>query len=338
MQSFPAEGASRTAGRRHAASTFSHSQECENVALDEPDSLAGRHGDALALGRGIAGFAECFASDPPRVVLVLGDRIEAFAAAAAASVAGIRVAHMHGGDRAEGIADDSLRHAITKMAHIHLPATTISAQRIIAMGEHPDRVQVVGSPGIDGLDSFKPVSDKDYHALGEPRLVVLMHPLGRDEEVEFRIASQIIDVARELGPILVLHPNHDPGRDGIMQAIGESGCEHRAHLPREMFVGLLKRVGILIGNSSAGLIECAALGIHTINIGHRQRGRERAANIVDVRELDSDNLRAAIKSALQSLRPDPSGQFGDGHTGIRTAELLATFDEAAHSLAKCNSY
>jgi UDP-hydrolysing UDP-N-acetyl-D-glucosamine 2-epimerase len=249
---------------------------------------------------------------------------------------------MHGGDRAEGIADESLRHAITKMAHIHLPATIISAQRIIAMGEHRDRVHIVGSPAIDGLNDIAALNDKDFRALGSPRLIVLMHPLGRDDETEHRCAANIISIARECGPILVLHPNHDSGREGVMRAIelsgGGGGCEHRAHLPRETFIGLLKRVGVLVGNSSAGLIECAALGVRTINIGNRQRGRERAANVVDVRESDANAIRTAITSALQSPHPTHDSAFGDGQTGPRTAEILATFDLATHGITKCNSY
>jgi UDP-hydrolysing UDP-N-acetyl-D-glucosamine 2-epimerase len=344
MQSVVAENAAfATPRHRRSQCTFSHSQECENVAaLEEPprESMTGRAADAHAVGLGVAGFADHFATDPPDVVLVLGDRIEAFAAAAASAIAGIRVAHLHGGDRAEGIADESLRHAITKLAHIHLPATTVSAQRIMAMGENPDRIHVVGSPGLDGLSQIPPLSDDVFRSLGEPHLVLLMHPIGRNDDAEFRAASSIIQTAREFGPILLLHPNHDPGRNGVMRAIETSGggCEHRAHLPREAFIGLLKRSGILIGNSSAGLIECAALGVHAINIGTRQRGRERAANVIDVGEGDAAALRDSIKSAFDSPRPTPDHSFGDGQTGPRTAKILATFDPAIHSLAKCNTY
>ena len=113
-------------------------------------------------GSGISGLAEWLAGHTVEVVLVLGDRIEAFAAASAAAVAGVLVAHLHGGDRAPGIADEAMRHAITKLAHIHLPATPRSAQRIVAMGEEPARVHVVGSPAVDGLSEVPALADEAY--------------------------------------------------------------------------------------------------------------------------------------------------------------------------------
>jgi UDP-hydrolysing UDP-N-acetyl-D-glucosamine 2-epimerase len=128
------------------------------VAMQRPDER-GRHGYASALARGVSGFVEYLGARPADVVLLLGDRIEPFAAAAAAAALGIRVAHLHGGDRAEGVADESWRHAISKMAHIHLPATRRSARRLIRMGEDERRVHVVGSPAIDGLKRVEPLPD-----------------------------------------------------------------------------------------------------------------------------------------------------------------------------------
>ena len=129
-------------------------------------------------------MTDVFAQIKPHCVLVLGDRIEAFAGASAGSIGGFMLAHMHGGDRAEGIADEAMRHAITKLAHLHLPATQESADRIIAMGEHADGVHVVGSPAIDGLDAIPPLSDEKYAALGSLEIVFLMHPIGRADDAE----------------------------------------------------------------------------------------------------------------------------------------------------------
>ncbi|MBC7773036.1 MAG: UDP-N-acetylglucosamine 2-epimerase, partial [Pyrinomonadaceae bacterium] len=119
----------------------------------------GRAADALSLGRGVCGFAAAFDRLMPAWVVVLGDRIEAFAAASAAAIAGIRVAHIHGGDRAEGIADESMRHAITKLAHLHFTATAESALRVLRMGEPSETIHVVGSPAIDGIGDIAPMSD-----------------------------------------------------------------------------------------------------------------------------------------------------------------------------------
>lgn len=129
---------------------------------------AGRLADAAALGRGIQHLSALLHVMAPDIVLVLGDRIEAFAGATAASVGGIHVAHIHGGDRAEGVADEAMRHAITKLAHMHLPATAQSAERICRMGEHAAQVHVVGSPAIDAIATIPAISDARYAELGRP--------------------------------------------------------------------------------------------------------------------------------------------------------------------------
>ena len=308
------------------------------VVMPRPDS-AGRIADAGALIAGMTAFIHQFEATPPDVVLVLGDRIEAFAAAAAASVGGIRVAHMHGGDRAEGIADEAMRHAITKLAHIHLPATEESAQRIIRMGEDPDRVHVVGSPAIDGLGEMAALEDDEYEALGRPDIVFLLHPVGRDDEAEYDDARHLLDVCREAGRVLALHPNHDPGRNGILRAIEKTtDLLHFPHLPRERFIGLLRRVKAIVGNSSAGLIECAALPVWCINVGPRQAGREKPENVLDCPEGAREGIRAALRRSFGEPAPGYDGRYGIGEAGRRTARLLATFDSDKHPIRKRNTY
>jgi UDP-hydrolysing UDP-N-acetyl-D-glucosamine 2-epimerase len=307
------------------------------VPMQRPGS-ATRAAEAEALGRGVSGFARCLAKNPADVVLVLGDRVEAFAAAAAASVAGVRVAHLHGGDRATGIADEALRHAITKLAHIHLAATRASAERIASMGEEPDRIHVVGSPAIDGLDAIPPLPDAAYQALGRPEILVLLHPAGGPEEEERALAGALLAACRRAGRVMVLRPNHDPGRGAILGAIEEAmgtgnGC---GHLPRRDFVGLLRRVRLLAGNSSAGLIECAALGVPCVNVGPRQDGRERAANVIDAAP---GAIEASVSAALARprARAPAAHPFGDGRAGVRAAAVLAGFDPLRVPLAKRNT-
>ena len=300
---------------------------------------AGRFADARALGRGISAFASYLAANSADVVLVLGDHLEGLAAAAATSVAGIRAAHMHGGDRAEGIADEAMRHAITKLAHIHLPATEESAQRIIRMGEDPDRVHVVGSPAIDGLGEMAPLEDDEYEALGRPDIVFLLHPVGRDDEAEYDDARHLLDVCREAGRVLALHPNHDPGRNGILRAIEKTtDLLHFPHLPRERFIGLLRRVKAIVGNSSAGLIECAALPVWCVNVGPRQAGREKPENVLDRPEGAREGIRAALRRSFGEPAPAYDGRYGIGEAGRRTARLLATFDSDKHPIRKRNTY
>ena len=310
------------------------------IAMQSPDQI-GRDHDAKAFGRGVSGFADYFAQTAPDTVLVLGDRIEPFAAAAAASIAGIRVAHMHGGDRGEGIADESIRHAITKLTHVHFPATTTSAQRIIAMGEDPARVHVVGSPAIDGLSDIPPASNDLCDKLGKPEIIVLLHPVGDEDAVEHQRAAALLRLCKNTARTFALHPNHDPGRCGIAKAIEESGCLHRAHLSREQFIGLLRRAKLIVGNSSAGLIECSAILLRCLNVGSRQAGREKPANVIDVPDWDYQTIESSIQSALNipPVRPSEINHpYGDGHCGERTAALLATLDFETHSLKKRNTY
>ncbi|MGH7292200.1 MAG: UDP-N-acetylglucosamine 2-epimerase, partial [Myxococcota bacterium] len=151
-------------------------------------------------------------------------------------------------------------------------------------------------------------------------------------------AVQIIRICRESGPLLVLHPNHDAGREGIVRAIEAAKARHVAHLPRAEFVGLMRRVEVLVGNSSAGLIEVAALGVPAVNLGPRQGGREMPGNVIDLPRWTSQSLVRAIADARERGHAQVKHPYGDGRAGARTAELLATLDFATHGLRKRNTY
>jgi len=317
----------------------------DSVPMQKPGP-ASRLDDAEATGRGIARFARSFGGLRPDWVVVLGDRIEAFAAASAASIGGVAVAHIHGGDRAEGIADEAMRHAITKLAHLHLAASAQSAERIRRMGEREDSIHVVGSPAIDDLDRFAPLTDEAWIALGSPHAAVLMHPVGRHAEEEEAAAWAVIEgVTLALGQgasVLALAPNHDPGRTGIASAIdaatGKGVARTANHLPRERFVGLLKRLaesnGVFVGNSSAGLIEAAALRVPTVNVGARQAGRERPANVVDAERESAEVVAAAVGRALEIDRAGLRHPYGEGRAGAKIAALLAGIDPHATGLVR----
>jgi len=301
------------------------------IAEIVPMQIAGKTGrteDAEALARGIARFTRAFDKLRPDWVVVLGDRIEAFAAAVAASVGGWALAHIHGGDRAEGIADEAMRHAITKLAHLHLPATPESAARVIKMGERPEHVHTVGSPAIDDLAAFAPLSDTDFEELGRPAVVFLMHPIGRSKELEEAGAASVLE-ALSSERVLALAPNLDAGREGILLAIANSGVRTTDHLPRERLIGLFKRLaaasprGVLVGNSSAALIECAALQLPAVDLGQRQGGRERCGNVVHV---DSERSEAVVRAVCSARAIEPAGvthPYGDGTAGPRIAAVLA---------------
>lgn len=303
----------------------------DRVEMQQPGE-AGRLADARATARGIAGFAGALERLNPGWLVVLGDRIEAFAAASAASIAGFAVAHLHGGDRAEGVADEAMRHAITKLAHLHLPATRESAARIARLGEPERFIHVIGSPAIDALSGIPPMNDADFARLGSPEFVFLMHPIGRADELEERDARAVLGaLARRR--VLCLSPNHDPGREGIARAITATpGVAREHHLPRAAFIALLKRLasskGALVGNSSAGLIEAAALRLPAIDIGPRQGGRETSENVIHIDEPTAPALERAIAAARVLDLSNAKHPFGDGTAGPRAAELLARLDPA----------
>ncbi len=289
----------------------------------------GRAADVAALGRGIAGFGRVFAAIQPTFVLLLGDRIEPLAAACAASVGGFRVAHLHGGDRGEGVADEAIRHAITKLAHLHLPASEQSRQRLIRMGEPASTIFRVGSPAIDDLQPIQP----DPNA---PELIVIQHPIGGSDQQERTWMQQTLDATCGYTR-LVLAPNLDPGCLGIRQALRAASVLPIEHLPREQFLRLLAGCRAILGNSSAGLIEAAALRRPCVNIGPRQAGREKPPNVIDC-DYGTRPVRAAIAKALKLDLRRSRHPYGDGRTGPRVARLLATLDLARIPIRKRNSY
>lgn len=290
---------------------------------------SGRAADVEALARGVRGLGEVFASMQPDFVVVLGDRIEVLAAASAASVGGFRVAHIHGGDRAEGVADEAVRHAVSKLAHLHFAATARSRKRLIRMGEAAARVYNVGSPAVDGLRAMAPADDA-------PAVIVLQHPIGASDEQERQwMRGTLRATARH--ERLVMSPNHDPGRDGIMRALREAKVDVVDHLPRARFLSLLAGAGVIVGNSSAGLIEAAALRTACLNIGPRQGGRERPGNVVDC-DYGERAVRAALHQALDLDLRRMRHPYGNGRAGERIAEVLAQVDLADLPGRKQNSY
>jgi len=302
------------------------------IAAQVPMQREGETGydaDVQAVSRGIAGLGQVFAELEPDAVVVLGDRVEVLAAAVAASVGGRLLAHIHGGDRAEGVADEAMRHAVGKLAHIHFPATTQSRERLIRMGEVPDRVFNVGSPAIDALKGVTPASDA-------PALVVMQHPVGETPEREHAWMDATLRATAKHDR-LVFAPNHDPGHPGILEAIAGHGIEPVNHVPRGRFLALLAGARAIVGNSSAGLIEAAALGTACVNIGPRQGGREAPGTVVHC-GYGEDAARAALDEALALDTSKLDHPYGDGHTGRRIIDTLASLDFAKMSRRKRNAY
>ncbi len=286
-------------------------------------------GDGLAAqtGRATAGLAAAIDRLGTDVVLVVGDRVEAFAGATAGHLSGRVVAHVHGGDRAMGQVDDALRHAITKLAHVHFPATAASAERLVKLGEDRWRVRLAGSPGIDGIAAAAPPGRAGPYDRGRYALVVL-HPTDADEAAEARRAKLLLAGTFRIGlPPVIIYPNNDPGHAGIVrcwETFGRPWSRHR-DVPRPQFLALMRDAAVLVGNSSSGIIEAASFGTPVVDVGPRQQGREHGPNVVHVpwSKPAIDRAVAAIWNDGRPVRFPKRNVYGGRGTGRKIAAVLA---------------
>ena len=292
---------------------------------------------AVQTGKAMAKLAELYEALGADIVLVVGDRVEAFAAASAATVGQRVVAHVHGGDRAVGQVDDALRHAITKLAHLHFAATAESAARIERLGEDPWRIHCVGAPGIDGIKAIaapRQVLSRQFPDFLPRRFgLLVLHPEAGEDRADAANAALVLDALRTspIDRVLVIYPNNDPGSAGIIrvwdeqpEADGGRFSYHR-NLSRSAFLGLLRDAAVLVGNSSSGIIEAASFGTPVINIGRRQLGRQQSENVTDVpfrREAIARTLRSVWNHG-QPQRFDGTNVYGGQETGRRIAQVLA---------------
>ncbi len=287
---------------------------------------------AVQTGRATAGIAAALERLASDVVLVVGDRVEAFAAATAGHLSGRIVAHVHGGDRALGQVDDALRHAVTKLAHVHFPATPASAERLLRLGEDRWRIHRVGSPGIDGIAKLAGPTEMRGHAL------VVLHPTDGDENAEQRRAAMLLAAVRGAGLLpVIVYPNNDPGHAGIVRCWeGVTVGRVFRDIPRGRFLGLMRDAAVLVGNSSSGIIEAASFGTPVVDVGPRQRGRECGENVVHV-----PWTRRAIARAIESVvggRSPARNLYGGKDTGKRIAAALARTPLHGRALRKLIAY
>ncbi|MGA2439380.1 MAG: UDP-N-acetylglucosamine 2-epimerase [Tepidisphaeraceae bacterium] len=321
----------------------------ENWRIDAVVEWA-KSGRAEAVGRAIWQLAKVFKRLKPQIVLVAGDRVEAFAAAAAAHLCDIAVAHVHGGDRAMGQMDDALRHAISKLAHVHFPATRQSAERLAKMGEDRWRIHCFGSPGIDGI--VKTVAGRAlirrwFGDLKARRYALLaLHPIEADEGVEFRRASLVAGALRKSGVerIVVIYPNNDPGGGGIARCWeklrGDRRFIVRRDLPRPVFLGLLRDAAMLVGNSSSGIIEAASFRTPVIDIGPRQLGRECCEDVRNVPYRQSAIAAAVTRiwKAGSPRRGKHRNPYAGRNAGVAIAGVLKRLRIHRRLLRKIISY
>jgi UDP-hydrolysing UDP-N-acetyl-D-glucosamine 2-epimerase len=295
---------------------------------DDPGSVA------RSIGLGVAGFARAFARRRPDILVVLGDRFEMYCAAVAALPFKIPVAHIHGGELTQGAFDDALRHSMTKLSHLHFVSTREHAQRVIQLGEEPWRVTVSGAPALDNLRNLKLPGRRELEreiglSLDPAPLLVTFHPVTLEFENTARYIRELLAALQEIRmPVVFTAPNADTGARVIRKAVKTYVQRHPQavfveNLGTRAYFGLMAHAAAMVGNSSSGLIEAPSYKLPVVNIGTRQQGRIRAANVVDVGYARRDIVRAIRRAVSPDFRRELSrlvNPYGDG----RAAERIIT--------------
>ncbi|MGB0960085.1 MAG: UDP-N-acetylglucosamine 2-epimerase [Halocynthiibacter sp.] len=322
-----------------------------NIACEVPVTLTGQDGAEMgaALAHELLGFLTAWQHDRPDLILVLGDRGEMLAAALAAVHLGIPVGHIHGGERS-GTLDESFRHAISKLAHVHFPATDEAHERLIRMGEQPDNIWTIGAPGLVGLTEGVKHSPAlaDTHNLTATgaSVIVVFHPVVQEAAqagAQIQILLGFLSETSCHG--IILRPNSDAGGAEIDAALQKFSSNPNTsdrfaileHLPRDRYLESLKAADIMIGNSSSGIIESASFDLACLNLGTRQNNRLRNDNTVDCPTLSPEKIKASYNAAITMKGPFVN-LYGDGKTDRRLVKILQELTLDPSILAKCNSY
>lgn len=296
---------------------------------------------ARAIGRGVEGFACQYVKHKPDVIVLLGDRFEIFAAAAAAVPFKIPIAHIHGGERTQGSYDEHFRHAITKMSHIHFCAAKEYKERIIRMGENPKFVYCVGAPGLDNIKRIKLMRDTELRyelriPVGKKIGVVTYHSMTLEKETAAKqLTALLAAIGRHKDVFWVFTaPNADTEHrvivDRIKRFAGKhpGSCAFYITLGTLRYLSLLRRASVMVGNSSSGIYEAPSFKLPVVNIGDRQEGRIKARNIIDVRGCRKGPIERAIKKALSAgFRRSLKGlknPYGGSNVSGRIARKLKT--------------
>ena len=281
-----------------------------------------------SVGLGCIGFAEAFARLNPDIVLILGDRFEILAAAQAAMIARIPIAHVHGGELTAGVIDDAIRHSVTKMSQIHFVANERFKKRVIQLGENPDRVFVVGAPGIDNIANLNLLGKDELESelgitFAKYNFLVTYHPVTLSEE-DPRVALGELFSALDIFPnsrLIITFPNVDTNSQLIVQELQRYADQHKDRvllvksLGQLKYLSLLQFVDAVIGNSSSGLIEAPSFSVPTINIGNRQKGRIMAKSVINCSEKSVEIIEAIKKAISEDFKNSIrhcKNPYGDG--------------------------
>ena len=291
-------------------------------------------GIAKSIGLGTMGCAEALDRLKPDLLVLLGDRFEILAAAQAALIARIPVAHIAGGDTTEGAFDEAIRHSITKMAHLHFVTNEEAAKRVRQLGEDPAHIHVVGSPGIDQIRRLKLLSRAELsQELGftfkEKNLLVTFHPVTLDDVSAKQQFQELLDALDQLGNetgVIFTKPNADTDGRVIIGMVDDYVATRphaRAYtsLGQLRYLSAMAQVNAVVGNSSSGLYEAPSFGKPTVNIGDRQKGRLQASSVLNCGAV-AGKIRAAIGEALTRDCTGTVNPYGDGHSSERIVSLI----------------
>jgi GDP/UDP-N,N'-diacetylbacillosamine 2-epimerase (hydrolysing) len=298
-------------------------------------------GIAKSMGLGLIGFADALNELKPDLIVVLGDRFEIFSAVAAALVARIPVAHLHGGETTEGSFDEALRHSITKMSQLHFVAAEEYRQRVIQLGEHPDRIFLVGGLGIDSIQQLKLLDRSELEKsldfkLGKRNLLITFHPVTLENSSATEQMSELLAALSELKDtgLIFTMPNADNGGRSLINLVEQfvaisPNARAYTSLGQLRYLSCIAQVDGVVGNSSSGLAEVPSFKKGTINIGDRQRGRLQASSVIDCepnRQSISSGLNVLFSTAFQQELNQVINPYGHGGASEKILNTIKAFD------------
>lgn len=315
-------------------------------------------GAATAMGLGTIKAAEVLAERKPDILVVLGDRPEVLATVVAALPLLIPVAHLHAGESTEGAIDENIRHAVTKLSHILFTATDHYAKRLLQMGEEAWRIHVCGATGLEHIYKTPLPSKEEVEGelgldLSQPTLLVTQHPVTLRSSGAAASAPSpgdaVFDVAEVLGavedsglPAVITYPNSDTGGRAIIDYIQAFQARYprataRVNLGTRLYLGLMKHAAALVGNSSSGIIEAASFGVPVVNVGERQQGRVRGANVIDVvteRAAISEGIQRALDPVFRKEVAGMQNPYGRGEASEHIVRVLKEVELGQRLLQK----
>lgn len=295
-------------------------------------------GTAKSMGLGVLGFADALSRLAPDVLVILGDRFEALAAAQTAMILRIPIVHLHGGEITEGAYDDAIRHAITKLSYLHGTSTEEYRQRVIQLGESPERVKNIGAIGLDHLKraSFmdtQELSESLNFSIDKPYFLVTYHPVTLGEEAPEESFQALLD-ALDTFPdhqVILTYPNADDGGRRIIPMLEEyarSNPERVLAIPslgQVRYLSAVKHAAAVIGNSSSGIIEVPAFDVPTVNIGSRQKGRLAAKSVLNAaatKESISNAVSLAVSRKYKAENENIANPYGQGDSSKQVIEMI----------------